>query len=180
MSKQPRYLWRVLIDGTKPPQKYEIKKEKSDCFLIYAYSADGERHVIEVTKPLPGSNCDAYSLSSEYYLDEERANAIYRIKNYEKEERRRQYELEQERKRMIEQYPLLAEENQKLRQKLLSVTEYALNLCDDDECAGDMSVGLPQCEWLKDFSPIHDCENYECELKRILRTLKENDDGQEI
>ena len=74
----------------------------------------------------------------------------------------------------------MAEENQKLRQKLLSVTEYALNLCDDDECAGDMSVGLPQCEWLKDFSPIHDCENYECELKRILRTLKENDDGQEI
>ena len=69
----------------------------------------------------------------------------------------------------------LKAENFSLRKQLIAITEFALEMCDEDDCAGDESVGLPSCEMWKDYEDERGCIYCECSLKRFLTKLKGED-----
>lgn len=160
-----KYLWRVLNDGSAPPKKYKLKKEKKYSFLIYADTEDGKRNVIEIMKPFSPSPFDGYSLSSIYYTDEKIANTAYIIKKLEKDERKKDRELKAKEKHMIESYPFLEAENKKLREKLLTVIDFALTICHE-ECR---------------FADVCDMDSWgernieRCALKRMKKELQEKE-----
>lgn len=66
----------------------------------------------------------------------------------------------------------LKAENFSLREQLIAITKFALEMCDEDGCAGDESVGLPSCEMWKDYEDERGCVYCECSLKRFLEKLK--------
>ena len=69
----------------------------------------------------------------------------------------------------------LKAENFSLREQLIAITEFALEMCDEDDCAGDESVGLPSCEMWKEHEDERVCSHCECYLKRFLTKLKGED-----
>lgn len=73
----------------------------------------------------------------------------------------------------------LKTENYSLRVQLIAITEFALEMCDEDGCAGDESVGLPSCEMWKDYEDERGCVYCECVLKRFLEKLKEENNDVE-
>lgn len=75
-----------------------------------------------------------------------------------------------------EQCEQLKSENAALRADLLETISFALSLCNDEMCEGDLSCGIIPCEMFKDFTKKGDCEDWECKLKRIRRKLEERND----
>lgn len=70
----------------------------------------------------------------------------------------------------------LKSENAALRADLLEAISFALSLCDDEMCTGDLSCGIFPCEMFKDFTKEGYCVDWDCKLKRLRRKLEERND----
>ena len=56
--------------------------------------------------------------------------------------------------------------------KLVEIGKFALEMCGEDGCAGDESVGLPACEMWREYEDERGCVLCECSLKKFLLELK--------
>ena len=72
----------------------------------------------------------------------------------------------------VEEIISLRKENAELREQLIKIIKFALEICDGDECSGDESVGLPKCEMWEDEEDEQNRVYCYCGLKRLLAKLK--------
>lgn len=68
----------------------------------------------------------------------------------------------------------LEAENAVLRERLEKAATFALDMCSEDDCAGDGSVGLPPCDMWHAWDTDENGVNIEsgCYLKEYLTELK--------
>lgn len=68
----------------------------------------------------------------------------------------------------------LEAENAVLRERLEKAATFALDMCSEDDCAGDGSVGLPPCDMWHAWDTDGNGVNIEsgCYLKEYLTELK--------
>lgn len=68
----------------------------------------------------------------------------------------------------------LQAENAALRERLKKAATFALDMCSEDDCAGDGSVGLPPCDMWHAWDTDGNGVNIEsgCYLKEYLTELK--------
>ena len=68
----------------------------------------------------------------------------------------------------------LKAENAALRERLEKAATFALDMCNEDDCAGDGSVGLPPCDMWHAWDTDENGVNIEsgCYLKEYLTELK--------
>lgn len=68
----------------------------------------------------------------------------------------------------------LKSENAALRARLEKAVTFALDMCSEDDCAGDGSVGLPPCDMWHAWDTDENGVNIEsgCYLKEYLTELK--------
>ena len=68
----------------------------------------------------------------------------------------------------------LKAENAALRERLEKAATFALDMCSEDDCAGDGSVGLPPCDMWHAWDTDENGVNIEsgCHLKEYLTELK--------
>lgn len=73
-----------------------------------------------------------------------------------------------------EEIKRLETENAALREKFEKAATFALDICSEDDCAGDSSVGLPPCPMWHDWDTDGNGVNIEsgCYLKEYLAELK--------
>lgn len=71
-------------------------------------------------------------------------------------------------------YKKLKAENAALRKRLEKAATFALDMCSEDDCAGDGSVGLPPCDMWHAWDTNGNGVNIEsgCYLKEYLTELK--------
>lgn len=69
----------------------------------------------------------------------------------------------------------LQAENAALRERLEKAATFALDMCSEDDCAGDGSVGLPPCDMWHAWDIDENGVNIEsgCYLKEYLAELKD-------
>lgn len=156
------YLWRVIYDCTRPPEKMKVKKEKKYYFLVYG----AENHVMQITKPMhKDSSLAGYTFSSNYFYTEREANEFYEERKKEKEALKKEME---EREYKIKKFHDIELENISLREKLLKVIDFALTICHE-ECH---------------FADVCDMDSWgernieRCALKRMKKELQEKEDEQ--
>lgn len=74
----------------------------------------------------------------------------------------------------VECITFLQFENAALRERLEKAATFALDMCSEDDCAGDGSVGLPPCDMWHAWDTDGNGVNIEggCYLKEYLTELK--------
>lgn len=73
----------------------------------------------------------------------------------------------------------LGDKNAVLRERLKNAATFALDMCSEDDCAGDGSVGLPPCKMWHAWDTDGNGVNIEsgCYLKEYLTELKGGKNG---
>lgn len=150
------YLWKVLYNLRYPPKKVKVKRELKDMYIM----ADKQLHEAVKAKPNTEKGISAISSYCCYFYTEEAANEFYQSR---------------QKQRLSNSNTKLGKSADISNDCLKRIIEFTLELCNHEMCDGDLSVGIYPCEMYKDFTKDGDCEEYECELKRILRKLEEKE-----
>lgn len=152
------YLWKVLFNLRYPPKRVKVKRELKDMYIM----ADKQLHEAVKAKPNNEKSIAAISSYCCYFYTEEAANEFYQSRQKQNESRK------------ASNVSAVEKENQQLREKLLTVIDFALEECCDNLCSGyvdaDDNIKVDKCRFHKLFNGTPGCE-----LERMKKELEEKE-----